>query len=204
MVADGHLTEPGLESNYSGVVSLKGLKTLIFLAELNNLKLYSTDISSAYLTKCSKQVAIVAGSEFGELKDYILITKKALYGLRYSGKALIEHLASMLDDLGFKPSKAEASIWFRKNGDVYEYVATNVDDLTLATKDPLSLIEQLKQAPYKLKFKGTEELSFQLGCGFARDPDCTLYIEASEYITRMEESYQRYFGELPSTKVNNL
>ena len=202
MVADGHLTEPGLESNYSGVVSLEGLETVIFLAELNNLKLYSTDISSAYLTaKCSEQVAIVAGSEFGELKDHVFIAKKALYGLWYSGKAFNEHLASMLDDLGFKPSKTEASIWFRKNGDVYEYVATYVDDLTLAMKDPLLLIEQLKQAPYNLKFKGTEELSFQLGCGFTRDPDGTLYMEASKYITRMEESYQRYFGELPSTKV---
>ena len=48
MVANDHLTEPGLESNYSGEDSLKGLKTVIFLAKLNNLKLYSTDISSAY------------------------------------------------------------------------------------------------------------------------------------------------------------
>lgn len=84
MVADGHLTEPGLEINYSGVISLKGLKTVIFLAKLNNLKLYSTDNSLAYLTaKCSEQAAIVAGSEFGKLKDHISITKKALYGLSY-------------------------------------------------------------------------------------------------------------------------
>ena len=56
MVADGHLTEPPTdESVYSGVVSLRGLKSVIFLAELNKLKLYSTDISSAYLTaKCSE------------------------------------------------------------------------------------------------------------------------------------------------------
>ena len=108
MEADGHLTEPGLESNYSGVVSLKGLQTVILLAELNNLKLYSTDISSAYLTaKCSEQVAIVAGSEFGPLKDHVLIARKALYGLRYSGKAFNEHLATTLDALGFKPSKAK-------------------------------------------------------------------------------------------------
>lgn len=51
MVADGHLTEPPTdESVYSGVISLRGLKQVIFLAELNKLKLCSTDISSAYLT----------------------------------------------------------------------------------------------------------------------------------------------------------
>ena len=88
----------------------------------------------------------------------------------------------------------------RKNGEVYEYVATYVDDLTLAMKDPLALIKQLEGDPFKLKFKGTEELSFQLGCGFARDDDGTLYMEASKYIKRMEEAYERYFGEPPSSK----
>ena len=137
------------------------MKTVIFLAELNNLSLYLTDISSAYLTaKCAEQVAIVAGKEFGELKDHVLIAKKALYGLRYSGKAFNAHLANMLNNLGFKPFKVESSIWYRKNGDIYEYVATYVDDLTLAMKDPLSLIEKLKKKPYNLKFKGTEKLSF--------------------------------------------
>ena len=48
-------------------------------------------------------------------------------------------------------------------------------------KDPLALIEQLKQKHYNLEFKETE-LSFQLGCGFARDPDGMLYMEASKYI----------------------
>ena len=80
MVADGHLTEPPTdESVYSGVVSLRGLKSVIFLAELNKLKLYSTDISSAYLTaKCSERVCIIAGKEFGELENHILVARKAL------------------------------------------------------------------------------------------------------------------------------
>jgi hypothetical protein len=36
-VADGHLTNIPLDSVYSGVVSLRGIRTLIFLAELNKL-----------------------------------------------------------------------------------------------------------------------------------------------------------------------
>ena len=38
MVADGHLTKVPLDSVYSGVVSLHGLCTLVFLAELNGLE----------------------------------------------------------------------------------------------------------------------------------------------------------------------
>jgi hypothetical protein len=49
LVADGHLTEAQLESVYSGVVSLRGFLLVLFLAELNNLELWATDIGSAYL-----------------------------------------------------------------------------------------------------------------------------------------------------------
>jgi hypothetical protein len=49
MVADGHLTDIPLESVYSGVVSLRGLRIIIFLSELNGLDLGDTDIGNAYL-----------------------------------------------------------------------------------------------------------------------------------------------------------
>ena len=35
MVADGHLTDISVDSIYSGVVSLRGFRLLLFLAELN-------------------------------------------------------------------------------------------------------------------------------------------------------------------------
>ena len=39
LVADGHLTPEPAESIYSGVVSLRNLKLVIFLGKLNNLEL---------------------------------------------------------------------------------------------------------------------------------------------------------------------
>ena len=40
LVADGHLTPEPVESIYSGVVSLRNLKLVIFLGKLNNLELW--------------------------------------------------------------------------------------------------------------------------------------------------------------------
>ena len=37
LVADGHLTEVPLDSVYSGVVSLRGFRLVLFLAELNGM-----------------------------------------------------------------------------------------------------------------------------------------------------------------------
>ena len=49
MVADGHITDVPLDSVYSGVVSLRGLRLVLFLAELNDLDTYATDIGNSYL-----------------------------------------------------------------------------------------------------------------------------------------------------------
>ena len=49
LVADGSLTPEPAENIYSGVVSLRHLRLVIFLGELNNLELWGADIGNAYL-----------------------------------------------------------------------------------------------------------------------------------------------------------
>ena len=49
LVANGQLTDIPIDSVYSGVVSLRGFRMLLFLAELNGLPIWATDIASAYL-----------------------------------------------------------------------------------------------------------------------------------------------------------
>ena len=83
MVADGHLTNLPLNSVYAGVVSLRGFRICLFLAELNDMEAYATDIGNAYLEATTQEkVCICAGEEFGKRKGHLLIIYKALYGLR--------------------------------------------------------------------------------------------------------------------------
>ena len=49
LVADGHLTPEPAENIYSGVVSLRNLRLVIFLGKLINLDLWGADIGNAYL-----------------------------------------------------------------------------------------------------------------------------------------------------------
>jgi hypothetical protein len=49
---------------YSGVISIRGLRIITFLAELNGLDLWATDIGNAYLEGFTmEQNFIVAGPE---------------------------------------------------------------------------------------------------------------------------------------------
>lgn len=68
---------------YSGVVSLRGIRLVTFLSELNGLELWCTDIGNAYLeAKTKEKVHIIAGSAFGAQEGHTFVISKALYGLR--------------------------------------------------------------------------------------------------------------------------
>jgi hypothetical protein len=49
LVAGGHLIDTPINSVYSSVVSLRGIQIVAFLAELNGLETWSTDVGNAYL-----------------------------------------------------------------------------------------------------------------------------------------------------------
>ena len=119
---------------YLGVVSLRGLRIVLFLVELNGLDTCATDIGNAYLEAHTKEkVCFIAGSEFGELQGHLLLIDKALYGLRTSGQRWHDKFADCLRDMGFSPCKAEPDIWMRLNEEhkLYEYISVYVMTLQL-------------------------------------------------------------------------
>jgi len=203
LVADGHLTATPLESVYLGVVSLRGIRILVFLAELNGLELWSTDVGNAYLeATTSEKLYIIAGPEFGELKGNVLVFHKAHYGLRTSGKRWHERFAKCLQDLGFQPCIAEPDIWLRRNGDIYEYLGVYVDDLAIVAKNPKELADKLIN-DYGFKLKGTGPMTFHLGCDFTRDPDGVLCLSPTKYIMKVVDTYKRLFGSSPPHAVTS-
>ena len=104
-MADGHITPEPIENIYSGVVSLRNLRLVIFLGKLKNLDIWGADIRNAYLEAFTdEKIYIVAGPEFQELEGYILIFLKALYGLKSSGKRWAEVIHGILSDMKVLPS----------------------------------------------------------------------------------------------------
>jgi hypothetical protein len=79
LVAGVHLREVNTESVYSGVVSWRGIRLVIFLAELNQLELWGADVGNAYLEALTEEkVYIIGGPEFGDLAGHTLLIFKAL------------------------------------------------------------------------------------------------------------------------------
>ena len=55
LVAGGHLSPDPIDSIYSGVVSTRSLRLSIFLAQLNDMKVWAADIGNAYLEATSRE-----------------------------------------------------------------------------------------------------------------------------------------------------
>ena len=74
LVADGHLTKEPVESIYSGVVSLRSIRMVVFLSQLNNFEIWGADVGNAYLEAYTdEKLCIIAGPEFKELQGHLLI-----------------------------------------------------------------------------------------------------------------------------------
>ena len=199
LVADGHLTKEPVESIYSGVVSLRSLRMVVFLSQLNNLEIWGADVGNAYLEAYTdEKLCIMAGPEFKELQGHLLIMVKALYGTRSGGARWHDRLFDILQELKFKPSKADPDVWMRPEpgGTCYEYIAVYVDDLAIAAKDPEAFCNELKKK-YNLKLKGVGPLEYHLGCTYKKDPDETLAADPRRYVNKILESYERMFMEKP-------
>ena len=199
LVADGHLTKEPVESIYSGVVFLRSLRMVVFLSQLNNLEIWGADVGNAYLEAYTdEKLCIMAGPEFKELQGHLLIMVKALYGTRSGGARWHDRLFDILQEMKFKPSKADPDVWMRPEpgGTCYEYIAVYVDDLAIAAKDSQAFCNELKKK-YNLKLKGVGPLEYHLGCTYKKDPDGTLAADPRRYVNKILESFERMFKEKP-------
>ena len=193
LVAGGHQTPDQIHSIYSGVVSTRSLRLTIFLAKLNDMKVWAADIGNAYLEATTKEkLYLVAGPEFEELQGHILVIHKALYGLKSSGLRWSQRIHDIRLELNFTPCKADPCVWLRKMRDKHEYIAVYVDDLLITSQEPPIILQDLKEK-FRLKIKGDGPLEYHLGCNYKLDKDGTLIAQPTKYIGKIVDSFKKMF-----------
>jgi hypothetical protein len=103
-VAGGHTTDAPHVMNYASVVSRESVRIVLTLEALNDLDVMMGDIENAYLTApITEKVWTVLGPEFGDDAGKRGHIMRVLYGLKSAGASLMNHLASCMDHLKWKP-----------------------------------------------------------------------------------------------------
>ena len=113
-----------------------------------DLNLYHGDLE--------EEVYMVQAPWFETNKDETYLLKRAIYGLRQSGRQWFKKLDEELQKFGLKPSKTEKCIYYMKTENFYVVAVIFVDDLTVGTNNQSILIplkETLNQK-YKIKNLG--------------------------------------------------
>jgi hypothetical protein len=125
---------------YAIFVSRESVRSALTLAELNDLDVMMGDIENAHLTApITEKVWNVIGPEFGEDAGKRARIVRELYGLKSLGAAFRNHLASCMDQLGWKPCLADRYLWMKEetrpdDGVKYwAYILIYVDDILCAS-----------------------------------------------------------------------
>ncbi|KAG7361927.1 reverse transcriptase RNA-dependent DNA polymerase [Nitzschia inconspicua] len=193
LIGDRNLIVDHLESVYYGVVSMRS----VFLAELNGLEFWSTDIGNAHLESYPHQ------------ENHILIISRAphgqrdLYDLKLSGQGWYDELHDCLVALGLLPCRAEPDIWMRKNGElqVWKYVVLYIGDLPIAMQHPRVPIGSLTPKLFEFKLKGIGKISHHLRVQYSQDKDRMLQSQQNKYPKKMTEGYVHFFGSKSRTNA---
>jgi hypothetical protein len=107
----GQTTDAPHVMTYASFVSMESVRIALTLAALTDLDVMMGDIDNAYLTApITEKVWTVLGPEFGSDSGKQALIVRALYGLKSTGAAFRNHLASCMDHLGWKPCLAERSL----------------------------------------------------------------------------------------------
>jgi histone deacetylase 1/2 len=94
---------------------------------------------------------------------YVCKLDKALYGLKQAPRAWYARLSSKLQSLGFKPSKADVSLFVYNKGGVMIYLLIYVDDIIVASSSTAATEALLKDLQADFAPKDLGELHYFLG-----------------------------------------
>ena len=145
-------------SVYSGIISLRNLRMVIFLTELNSLGIYSNNVGDSYLeAKTKRKVYIITGDTFGDRKEHTLVIFKALYGLCSSGMIILLMHFTVWTTLHLRQIPKSGCTGKVISGNTLQYTLM----VAIVAKNSKETIDILVYK-YNFKWKGMQPIFFYL------------------------------------------
>jgi transposase InsO family protein len=157
LVAKGFIQKFGVdyEETYSPVVRYTSIRFLTALAVRNRMKIHQMDAVTAFLQgDVDKEIFIRQPQGFDDGSGRVCKLKRAIYGLKQSGRMWNIKLDSILKKLGFTSCLMDPCIYYTKNHSVI--IAVYVDDILFFYKEAekFNVIKELLQDHCKMKDLG--------------------------------------------------
>ena len=142
---------------FAHVVDRNSLRTVLSMAASQDLKLYSFDISNAYLQAELKEIIYMEPPPGMDIpSDECLALIRPIYGTRQGGRMFSDALDSHLKKIGFKQNLADPCVWSRIRKGKRQIITSYVDDCTLACADDEARDEVMAEMRERFEIKEDE------------------------------------------------
>jgi histone deacetylase 1/2 len=174
LVAKGFKQRYGIdyEDTFSMVVKAATVRLILSIAVSNGWSLRQLDVKNAFLHGVLEEEVYMdqpPGYAAKHHPNFVCKLEKALYGLKQAPRAWYARLCSKLIALGFKPSKADTSLFYYKKGGITVFVLVYVDDIIVASSSPEATKMLLSDLQDDFALKDLGDLHFFLGIEVKRD-----------------------------------
>ncbi|KAH9671758.1 retrovirus-related pol polyprotein from transposon RE1 [Citrus sinensis] len=183
LVAKGFLQTPGLDFNetFSPVIKAATIRIILTMAVSNDWLLRQVDINNAFLNGDLTEAVYMPQPEGFEDKNrpsYICKLEKALYGLRQAPRAWFDKLKGALSSWGFKNSRSDTSLFFKRVESKIVIMLIYVDDIIITGSDSQGIEEVIKDLNTSFALKDLGNLNFFLGIQVLRNQNSILLSQA--------------------------
>ncbi|KMQ86502.1 rna-dependent dna polymerase [Lasius niger] len=197
IVAKGYSQRPGLDfhATFAPVARMGSIRMIIALAAQLDMEIHHIDVTTAYLngvlqeeiymelpphlTSVLERLAQQEGDSITRTKaahmldqiqkgDTVCRLHKALYGLRQAGRCWHTNLDAVLKTYGAKNASSDPCIYYKGQGEDIILIATYVDDIVIAARDPKKIAKLKHFLNAKFELKDSKEIKRCLGIEFLR------------------------------------
>ena len=161
LVAGGHRQTYGVdyEETFAMAAKMPSIRVVLGNAAQQDWEIHQVDVKSAYLNAPLEEEVYMlppAGLLKPGQQGFVCKLKKALYGLKQAGREWQKTLtAVMTNNLGFKRSAVDHSVYLRQYGSEHTIIAVATDDMVVTSKRISDVI----------KFKSEIQKHFEIADG---------------------------------------
>lgn len=187
LVARGFTQVEGVDFNetFAPVAKFNTIRCVVSIGAAMDLEMHNMDVKTAFLNPKLEEVIYMDQPQgfVQQGKEHLKCKlKKALPGLKQSGRAWYQDIDAMFVRKGFQRGHADHSLYIMQSSEFLVIVVLYVDDLILLASSMTKMLEVKAMLKEEYEMTDLGELSYCLGVEFKRD-------RAARTITMSQHKY---------------
>ncbi|CAI7744974.1 unnamed protein product, partial [Closterium sp. NIES-53] len=193
LVAKGFMQKEKQDFNeiFAPTAKPPNLRVLLADAAVSGKSIIQMDISTAFLNGILEEdVYMTQPPGYGDGTGRVCKLKKSIYGLKQAPRCWYQKLAAVLEEMGFRTSSCDESLFLKGEGEKLVLFLVYVDDILLFSSSMKEIQNVQEQLMKNFKCKTLGEVKYYLGMHVERDLDYRwLKLHQEKFIKELGEKY---------------